>query len=281
MPYNLQPSFYSLPGVTIRVVDHCRKVNTPFFVNDKWRIRHDEFEMKVEGVASFYAARGAELEISPAPGANPDEINLYLYGDVLAALLHQRKIINFHASSFIHNERGIMVLGETGAGKSSMAAAFSLQGARFLSDDLTPVLFDDDRPLIWPVYKTIKLREETICQLKIDRRKTRRKDPLSGKSYFPVVHAGVKTWPLQFVLLLEIGDVPQPVFSLPGPMQAFSLLRSQVCSWEMLRGMPGTEEEYLHQLIHILSHVNVIRVVRPERIPVATLHSEIESFLKP
>lgn len=280
MPHILQPPFFSLPGVTIRVADHCRKVTSPYFVNGKWRIHPDEFEMKVDGVASFFAAQGTEVEICPAPGADPDKINLYLFGDVLAALLHQRKIINFHASSFIHKERGIMVLGETGAGKSSMAASFCLDGARFLSDDLTPIVFDDDFPLIWPVYKTIKLREETLRQLKIDRRKTRRKDPLSGKSFFPVEHAGVNTWPLQSVLLLEKGEVTQPGISLPGPVEAFSLLRSQVCSWEMLRGMPDTEEEYLHQLIDIISHVKVIRVVRPDLIPVSALHAEIETFLK-
>ena len=270
---------FSLPGVTIRMVEECRRVASPFFVTDKWRIHPNEFEMEVNGVAHFYARTGKEVEICPVPGAEPEKINLYLYGEVLAALLHQRRVINFHASSFIFKDKGIMLLGDTGAGKSSLAASFILRGARFLSDDLTAVLFDDEKPLLWPVYKTIKLREESIRQLGIDRRKTRKWDSLSGKFYFRADHAGVDSFPLDLILIIETGEESYPVITSPGPTTSFSLLRSGICSWEMLRGMPETEEEYLHQLIAIVGHTKVFRVVRPHRIPIAELHDALLNAL--
>lgn len=271
---------FSLPGVTIRVVDHCRRVASPFFVNENWRIHPHEFEMEVGGVAHFYACRGTELDIAPASGSEPAHINTFLFGEVLAALLHQRSVINFHASSFIFKNKGIMLLGETGAGKSSLAASFILRGARFLSDDLTAVVFDDENPLLWPVYKTIKLREETIQQLGIDRRKTRKKDPLSGKSFFQSDQAGVNSFPLNMMIIIETGEVPHPIITNPGPTTSFSLLRSAICSWEMLRGMPETEEEYLHQLIAIVGQTQVVRVVRPINIPIAELHDALLHSLK-
>ena len=105
-----------------------------------------EFSMSVREVGSFYATGGNRIEYSPEPGADEGWVKLYLNGQLLVALLHQRRIISFHASSFIFRGRGVMVLGETGAGKSSLAVAFALKDAGFLTDDLTPVIFKNGNP---------------------------------------------------------------------------------------------------------------------------------------
>jgi len=73
--------------------------------------------------------------------------------------------------------------------------------------------------------------------------------------------------------------VGKPEFCEPSPAEKFSLLRSEVCSWEMLAGMPETEEEYLHQLLEIVKLVKVFRVVRPDKIEISAFHSAIELFL--
>ena len=83
------------------------------------------------GWATFTCSDGLEVEFTVFPGADPEWVQLYLNGQVLVALLHQRKIINFHASSFIYDGRGIMILGETGAGKSITDVVFRAQRCRF------------------------------------------------------------------------------------------------------------------------------------------------------
>lgn len=60
-----------------------------------------------------------------------------------------------------------MILGETGAGKSSITASFLLEGAEFLSDDITPVIFPEGMPNLWPLNSTLKLRENAVKQLLI------------------------------------------------------------------------------------------------------------------
>ena len=135
---------------------------------------------------------GRRWNISLEPGADPDWVQLYLNGQVLVALLHQRKIISFHASSFIHDGRGVMILGETGAGKSSLTVSFALAGAGFLSDDLTPVIFKGSKPYIWPLYRDIKLRENTVAQLDISREKLREAEKGTGKQYLDVNRADVR-----------------------------------------------------------------------------------------
>ena len=256
-----------------------RAVTDPVFTGENILANQQEFSMDVDGVGSFYVSGGNEVEFTPLSGADPGWVELILNGQVLVALLHQRRIINFHASSFIHNSRGIMILGGTGAGKSSVTASFILNGAGFLSDDLTPVIFRGTKPYIWPLYRAIKLRENTVGQLNISHMKLRDAETGTEKQYLAVAHAGVEDYPLHTVLKIEIGGVSKPEFHKTAPAERFSLLRSEICSWEILAGMPDTEAEYLQQLLKIVRKVKIIRVVRPAEIEISALHTAISDYL--
>ncbi len=60
----------------------------------------------------------------------------YLVGPVLGFVLRLRGVICLHASAVAVGEQAIGLLGSTGAGKSTTAAAFALQGYAVLSDDV-------------------------------------------------------------------------------------------------------------------------------------------------
>lgn len=271
---------FPLAGVTIKIVTGCKNVSNPLHKTDMWTIGPSEFRMVIDGVATFYASKGNYVELDPNPDADPAIIRMNLYGNVLAALLHQRKIIHFHASSIFYNGKGIMLLGETGAGKSSLAASFILQGADFLSDDLSPLIFHKQQPLIWPIYKTIKLRDDAIHQLKIDRRRTRKAEEGTGKYFFKVKTSVGTTFPLHIILRIQPSDVSQIIIREVSSMEGFPMLRSEICSWEMLFGMPETEKAYFNQLVAILRHTRFINVVRPHYYPISELHNQVAEYLK-
>jgi hypothetical protein len=85
---------------------------------------------------------------------------------------------------------------------------------------------------------------------------------------------------LDFILKIEIGDNPSPEFFLPDPSQMFSLLRSEVCSWEILSGMPDTEASYLQQLLDIVSQVKMVKVIRPPVIEIRELQRFIKNLVE-
>jgi hypothetical protein len=271
--------FLPLKDVTLCQSDKTLRVKDPSKTADNWQVSQHEFAMQVEGVADFYVRGGNYVEYSPLEGADPEWIKLCLNGRVMAALLHQRKIINFHASSFIHNGLGTMILGETGAGKSSLTASFALSGAGFLSDDLTPVILRKSIPYLRPLSGSIKISENTIGQLKINKKKLTAAESGTGKQYFHIDQFYVKDHVLHTVLKIEIGKNNTPEFYRPEPAEKFSLLRSEICSSELLAGMPETETEYLHQLLQIVQQVNFVRVVRPAEIGIQVLHAAIDEYL--
>jgi hypothetical protein len=268
-----------LPDVEMRQCASSRRVYDPVYSGENLQVNQEEFAMQVEGVGNFYARGGREVEFSVVPGADQDWVNLYLKGQIVVALLHQRRIITFHASSFVYNGRGIMILGESGAGKSSLTASFSLKGAGFLADDITPVIFRESKPHIRSLHEAIRIRRNTGVQLNIDKDKLSEAEAGTGKQYFKVNYTGVKDCMLHSILKVEIGKVQKPDFQELSPAEKFSLLRSEICMWEILAGMPETEAEYLHQLVKIVERVKFIRVVRPAEIEISLLHAAISNYL--
>jgi hypothetical protein len=81
-------------------------------------------------------------------------------------------------------------------------------------------------------------------------------------------------------LRIEFGECRSPEFNEPLPAEKFSLLRSEVCSWEMLAGMPETEAAYLQQLVEIIERVRFVRVMRPAEISIAEMHLAVRQFLE-
>ncbi len=268
-----------IPDVTVAHVQATGDVQNPVYSTENLQASQREFSITVPSVGIFFVRDSREVEFSVLPEADEDWVRLYLNGQVLVALLHQRKIINFHASSFVYDGRGVMILGETGAGKSSLTASFALEGAGFLTDDITPVVYSDGDPLIWSLHEVIRIRRSTALQLNIDASVLREAEAGTGKQYMKVKHAGVSQFPLDVIIKIEVGDTDVPLFDQPLPADRFSFLRSEICLSELLAGMPGTERSYLLQLLLIVEKVHFVRVVRPSEIRIKELHRLVSEYL--
>jgi hypothetical protein len=270
---------YPLPGVTLREVESVKEIINPLYRGLNMQSSPGEFFLLVPEVGSFYACGGNEVKYAVEKNADPEWVRLCLCNQVLAALLHQRQIINFHASSFVYNDKGIMILGETGAGKSSLTASFILDGAGFLTDDLTPVTFEEEIPFIVPLERRIKLVDDSIEQLDIPGERLKRAEAGTGKHYLQTDYTHSDNYPLQTIFRVEIGDNDRPLFYEPDQTERFSIMRSEICSWEMLAGMPDTESAYLHQLLRIVQNTRIVKLTRPRDISIKLLSKYLTDYI--
>lgn len=105
------------------------------------------FELQVPRVARFVVSNGRTIIIEPHSDADEDSIRLFLLGTVIGALLHQRGVLPLHGSAVCKDDRSVLILGSSGAGKSSLAAALGRHGWRLQSDDISALRLDDGQ--VW------------------------------------------------------------------------------------------------------------------------------------
>lgn len=270
---------YSLPDLQIRRVERQPEIIRPVYASSGMEVAPGEFLLKVPGVADFYVAEGHLVEYMCHSGADREWVRLYLEGVVLVALLHQRAIISFHASSFVTEGKGVMILGETGAGKSSLTLSFAMEGAGFLTDDLTPVVFSGGSPCVMPLRRRLKIRSATAAELGVESDRLTDAESGTGKKYMEMLPVTASEHPVDIILKIEVGEVAGPVYEEPAPAEKFSVLRSEVCSWEILAGMPETEAAYLQQIVDIVRKVKIYRVTRPAGIRIADFYESVRAFL--
>ncbi|MCC5907996.1 MAG: hypothetical protein JJU13_17410 [Balneolaceae bacterium] len=236
--------------------------------------------MKVKGVGSFYASHGDYVEIAPEKGVTNNSVELYLNGSVYGAILHQRKMLPLHGSSFETVGRGVMLCGESGAGKSSLTTSFCLKGAGFLTDDVTPVFLRDGLPHILPKSARIKLWNDSLKQLTNNDHDLDRIRPDQEKFYFSIKKKKYDSHPLHDVLMLAIGDVQEVDIQKITGTEAFSAIYNEIYRVQYLSAMPENETDYLKKIAAISSYCNVYRVTRPKFISIDKMRRILQKFLE-
>jgi hypothetical protein len=122
-------------------------------------------EVICRDVARFRVKGGCEIVVDPVPGADAAALRAVLLGKLMAYLMRQRGCLPLHASGVVIDGCAVLFLGESGAGKSTTAAALYARGHRVIADDVGAVravgrgielqsawsglrLLDDARPVI-------------------------------------------------------------------------------------------------------------------------------------
>jgi hypothetical protein len=116
------------------------------------------------GVGAFSIREGREIRCEPL--AHPDLFRLPLLEPVMAVLLHQRGHLLLHASAVARGDQVWAFLGNTGLGKSTLAAALCAQGYSFVADDIVAIRFDPERgPVVLPAPPRFKLELQSVAAL--------------------------------------------------------------------------------------------------------------------
>lgn len=125
-----------------------------------------EFVLRVPRVACFTLTAGHEIRIEPYTDP-PDfaAIRLFLLGTVMGGLLHQRGILPLHGSAVCKNASTLLIVGRSGAGKSSLAAALARDGWKLQSDDISAVRIVNGVAICDPGFPRRKMWPDMLLRL--------------------------------------------------------------------------------------------------------------------
>lgn len=111
----------------------------------------------LDGTTVAIDAAGTEIWATWPEPATVEDTATYLLGPVLGFVLRCRGTTCLHASAVAIGDRAVALVGASGAGKSSMAAAFAQQGYSVLSDDVVALSDVGERFEIQPAYPRVRL----------------------------------------------------------------------------------------------------------------------------
>lgn len=147
-----------------------------------------------------------------------------LQGSVLGRVLLLRGVLCLHASVVNLNGKAIAIVGHSGQGKSTTAAAFAQLGFPILADDIAALKQDGTKFWVQPGYACLRLWRNTLLTLGCSVEELSKVSTYAEKRYLDLSISGDKQWqfhqqplPLSGIYLLgkrEFADLKPEVIPI-------------------------------------------------------------------
>jgi hypothetical protein len=133
--------------------------------SDDWAVFYrlnEHYLVRLVNLADFILTEdGKNATVYPVPGVSDETIE-HLYRNVITplALSRQHKLV-LHGSAVVVGDYAIAFIGESGRGKSTLAAEFVTSGYSFLTDDGLQIEATDDTFFVHPSHPSIRLWDDS------------------------------------------------------------------------------------------------------------------------
>jgi hypothetical protein len=220
--------------------------------------------LEVPRIARFLIRDGNEIVIDRQPEATDDDLRLFLLGSCMGAILQQRGLLVLHGSMVQVRDACVLFLGNSGMGKTTLAATLARRGYSTLSDDVCAVsIAEDGVPYATSAYPRAKMWVESLQHFGIDPAELRRVRPASEKRTVPLESfCSADRVPVSCLYVLSSPGARKEahlsVRSLTGPPR-IRVLRDNTYRVEYLRGLNQTARHF-QQIVHLASRLPVKRV---------------------
>lgn len=118
--------------------------------------------LRFPGLADFTVSRqGYSVRCAPVPGVSRQTLDHLYANQVRPLIMGLRGRLAFHASAVEIDRVAVAFAGESGLGKSTLAASFAVHGARFLTDDGLYLEARDEVFWVHPSHPSIRLWDDS------------------------------------------------------------------------------------------------------------------------
>ena len=205
---------------------------------DRSAVEGDKLRFAIEGIGGWQVEGGHTVTVYPHACAAQPELRLFTLGSAWGALGYQRGFAMWHGSVVERDGRAVLICGDAGAGKSTMAAALVADGAQLVSDDLSRIEPCGSGAVVHPSSTRCKLWREAIEHFGWQNRVIQRDYLRDDKFHCRVDqhHGGESPVPLAGIVVLQDGGVSM-LERLTGAQALEEVLRGTLYRPEMLEAM--------------------------------------------
>ena len=187
--------------------------NNNLVIPNKLKQKTTSIEANLEKISIYYknlayfeiSKKGKKIEIKEFFNSESKPLFLSKFlNHVIPFALYQNKKLMVHASGVSKDKKGVLFIGQSGRGKSSLSA--SLKGFNLISEDSTSVNFKNNKCFVTSGFPIVKLTNEIARHLNF---KKKNKIPLPGdrllRSYYQVNNLSPQNIHIEKCYVLEWG----------------------------------------------------------------------------
>lgn len=155
---------------------------------------------------------GRTITVAASAARSPEVLQKVLSGTAIALLMHQRGSIVLHASSVLFDGRVILLMGPSGVGKSTTAAALVQRGATLIADDITVLDVDSSGTFCaFPGLQTLRLNRDSVDSFPFLVNRGKSIDPANDKRLFDISGESTEpAFPVASICYLQPATVDTP-----------------------------------------------------------------------
>ncbi len=209
------------------------------------------------------ALKGKELLVDTTQ-TDEDLISLFTLSEAIGLILFQKGYFLLHGSAVRIGNKGVVFLGEPGAGKSTTIAACAQKGYTVISDDMVCIQVNETGNLLLvPAFPQIKIWQNAVDGLQLHRVNMAPVREGVGKfSWHDSIKFEENAIPLTEIFVLlppnEPGSITDP---LPASQVPVELLHHFPLADALLNGKPL--EDYFKKSVAIAQNIPLFRMSRP------------------
>lgn len=221
--------------------------------------------LSLPGVVDFFIQEGQQIWVSPQAPGQEVFINCLFTETPLAMLLAQRGHLVLHGSAIANETGAALLLGLSGAGKSSLAAALYQRGFRFLCDEVCAIRVSTEAPpFVLPGPAHLLLWQDALRNLGVENQDLTPIRPGLNKYIFPIARNHATT-PIEVktIFVLSAGQTRQIEHSsLTGRAKLVQVLHQLYQPY--IQASLGLEKRSLKYTSQLVAHADVFQIIRPE-----------------
>ena len=227
-------------------------------------VEDNEVWFDIENLASFQINDGQTVVVNTYDNYDELQLNNYLTCSCLGFIMLQKNHIALHGAAINIKEKGIIITGDKGAGKSSLSTALREKGYKFMADDVSAINCKDIS--IYPGFPYQKICEDMFQTMNYKGDNFKRFQSDNNIKYLIPANKEFQRTSLELgaIVNLKVAECEEVIIEeLLGYEKMLAVL-SNIYRGEYISRMGGLKPIYMKKCLDITKNTPVFRLTRPK-----------------